>query len=112
MQQFILNVYVLLRFLRLGLRRTPAVALATLLFAAAHIPNPLLVSLTLIWGALSSWLYLRYRNLYALALAHGILGMTLAVTVPNPIARHMRVGLGYLEYHPHDPPHTTPIVTP
>ncbi len=111
MQQFILEVYVLLRFLRLGLRRNPAIALATILFAAAHVPNPLLISLTLVWGALSCWLFLRYRSLYALALAHGILGMTLAVTVPNPIARHMRVGLGYIEYHTYhrpEPPVTTP----
>jgi membrane protease YdiL (CAAX protease family) len=99
MQQFILQVYVLLRFLRLGMRRTPAVALAAVLFSIAHIPNPVLVSLTLAWGAISCLLYLRYRNLYALALAHGILGMTLAVTVPNPIHHHMRVGLGYLAYH-------------
>ncbi len=99
MQQFILQIYVLTRLLRLGLRRNPAIALATILFAAAHIPNPVLVALTLIWGAISCALFLRYRNLYTLALAHGILGMTLAVTVPNPIARHMRVGLGYLQYH-------------
>jgi len=101
MQQFILQIYVLTRFLRLGLRRNSAVALATILFAAAHIPNPLLVALTFIWGAISCALFLRYRNLYPLALAHGILGMCLAVTVPNDIARHMRVGLGYLDYHAH-----------
>jgi hypothetical protein len=101
MQQFILQIYVLTRFLRLGLRRNPAIALATILFAAAHIPNPLLVALTSIWGAVSCALFLRYRNLYTLALAHGILGMTLAITVPNSIGRHMRVGLGYLDYHAH-----------
>jgi len=103
MQQFILQIYVLTRLLRLGVRRMPAVALSTLLFAIAHIPNPLLVVLTVFWGAISCVLFLRYRNLYTLALAHGILGMTLAVTIPNPIARHMRVGLGYIEYgrHPH-----------
>jgi hypothetical protein len=106
MQQFILQIYVLTRFLRLGLVRNLAIALATLLFTAAHIPNPLLVALTLIWGAISCALFLRYRNLYTLALAHGILGMCLAVTVPNDIARHMRVGLGYLHYqrvHPAPP---------
>lgn len=101
MQQFILQVYVLLRLLRLGMKRTPAIALATVLFAMAHIPNPVLVPLTLVWGATSCLLFLRYRNVYALALAHGILGMTLAVTVPNHIHHHMRVGLGYLEYHAH-----------
>jgi hypothetical protein len=98
MQQFILQIYVLLRLLRLGMKRTPAIALAAVLFALAHVPNPVLVALTLVWGAVSCRLFLRYRNLYPLAVAHGILGMTLAVTVPNPINHHMRVGLGYLEY--------------
>ncbi len=101
MQQFILQVYVLLRLLRIGLPRWLAIALAAILFAAAHVPNPLLVPVTLFWGAVSCLLYLRYRNLYSLALAHGILGMCLAVTVPNAVHHHLRVGLGYLEYHPH-----------
>lgn len=101
MQQFILQIYVLLRLLRLGMNRMPTIALAAILFAAAHIPNPLLIALTLVWGAVSCMLFLRYRNLYPLALAHGILGMCLAVTVPNHIHHHMRVGLGYLEYHAH-----------
>lgn len=101
MQQFILQVYVFLRLLRMGLRRAPALALAAVLFAAAHLPNPLLVPVTLLWGLVSCLLYLRYRNLYPLALAHGILGMCLAVTVPNAVHHHLRVGLGYLQYHPH-----------
>jgi hypothetical protein len=101
MQQFILQLYVLLRLMRLGMRRTPAVALAAILFGIAHIPNPLLVPLTLVWGGLSCLFFLRYLNLYALALAHGILGMCLAVTVPNRIHHHMRVGLGYVEYRMH-----------
>lgn len=101
MQQFILQVFVLLRLLRLGLRPVPAVALASILFAIAHIPNPLLVPVTLVWGAASCVLFLRDRNLYPLALAHAILGMTLAVTVPSHIHHHMRVGLGYVEYRTH-----------
>jgi membrane protease YdiL (CAAX protease family) len=101
MQQFILQIYVLTRLLRLGMNRTPAIALAALLFAAAHIPNPVLMVLTLLWGAVSCVLFLRYRNLYTLALAHGILGMCLAITVPNHINHHMRVGLSYLQYHSH-----------
>lgn len=101
MQQFILQIYVFLRLLRLGMHRTPAIALAAVLFSIAHIPNPVLVALTLVWGAVSCLLFLRYRNLYTLAIAHGILGMCLAITVPNHINHHMRVGLGYLEYHAH-----------
>lgn len=103
MQQFILQVYVLLRLLRVGLRRGWAVALAAVLFAIAHIPNPVLVPTTLVWGAATSLLYLRYRNLFTLALAHGILGMGLAVCIPNALHHHMRVGLGYVQYREHQP---------
>jgi membrane protease YdiL (CAAX protease family) len=105
MQQYILQVYVLLRLLRLGLGRASAVALATLLFAVVHIPNPVLVPAVVIWGAVSCLLYLRYRNLYPLAVAHGMLGMCLAVGVPNSLHHHMRVGIGYLEYRAHHPGH-------
>jgi membrane protease YdiL (CAAX protease family) len=109
MQQFILQVYVLLRLLRLGMRRTPAIALSAALFSIAHIPNPLLVPVTLVWGACSCLLFLRYRNLYSLAVAHGILGMCLGVTVPNSVHHHMRVGLGYIEYHAH---HRRTLISP
>lgn len=103
MQQYILQVYVLLRLLRLGMGRASAVALATLLFAFVHIPNPVLVPAVLIWGAIACLLYLRYRNLYAIAIAHGLLGMCIAVCVPNAVQHHMRVGIGYLDYPTHKP---------
>lgn len=104
MQQFILEVYVLLRLLRLGLRRAPAIAVASLMFAAAHIPNPVLVPAALVWAVICCWLYLRYRNLYPIAVAHALLGLCIAVCVPNSINHHMRVGEGYLVYPaPHRP---------
>lgn len=103
MQQYILQVYVLLRLLRLGMGRAAAVALATFLFALVHLPNPVLVPAVVIWGAASCLLYLRYRNLYPLALAHGMLGMCLAVSIPNAVHHHMRVGIGYLDYPGHRP---------
>lgn len=104
MQQYILQVYVLLRLLRLGMGRASAVALATLLFAVVHIPNPVLVPAVILWGSVSCLLYLRYRNLYPLAIAHGMLGMCLAVCVPNALHHHMRVGIGYLAYPGHHHP--------
>jgi len=107
MQQFILQSYFLLRLLRLLPGRALPVAVATAIFALAHLPNPVLTPITLIWGAVSCLLFLRYRNIYALGLAHGIMGLCVAVTVPNHLHRHMRVGLGYLRYyrnHQHDQP--------
>jgi hypothetical protein len=99
-QEFLLQVFVLTRLIRLLSSRFLASAIAALLFAIAHIPNPVLISLTLIWAAIACPLFLRYRNLYALGLAHGILGLCVAVTVPDALHHHMRVGLGYLRYHP------------
>ena len=105
LQQFILQAYVLLRLLRLKLPPRWAVVVAAVMFMCAHIPNPVLMPLTLVWGLISCVLFLRYRNLYTLGLAHGILGICIAVTVPNAIQHHMRVGLGYMHYHPHHVQH-------
>jgi membrane protease YdiL (CAAX protease family) len=101
MQQFLLQSFFLARFLRIMPRPWQAVAIVATLFAAAHIPNPVLTVLTLVWGVCCCVFFLRYRNLYTLGLAHGILGICLAITVPDHVHHHMRVGLGYLHYHPH-----------
>jgi hypothetical protein len=100
MQQFILQSYFLLRLLRLLPGKAMAVIAATVIFALAHLPNPILTPITLVWGVISCVLFLRYRNIYTLGVAHGIMGLCVAVTVPNALHRHMRVGLGYLRYHP------------
>ena len=99
MQQFILQSYFLLRLLRLLPGKVAPVIAATVIFALAHLPNPILTPITLVWGAIACVLFLRYRNVYTLGVAHGIMGLCVAVTVPNSLHRHMRVGLGYLHYH-------------
>lgn len=98
-QQFLLQGYFLLRLLRLLPRREWAGVSAALMFTAAHLPNPVLTPLTLAWGTCACFVFLRHRNLYPLAIAHAVLGITVAVTVPGPVVRNMRVGLGYLRYH-------------
>lgn len=98
-QQFLMQDFFLLRLLRLLPSKTAAVTATTVLFASAHLPNPLLVIVTLLWGAAACALFLRDRDLYSLAIAHGILGICLAVTVPNSVHHGMRVGLGYLRYY-------------
>jgi membrane protease YdiL (CAAX protease family) len=100
MQQFLLQIFFLSRLLRVT-SPAKAVAIAASLFAVAHIPSPILAAATLVWGTCSCLLYLKYRNLYVLGLAHGILGICLAITVPDHLHHHMRVGIGYINYHPH-----------
>ncbi len=97
-QQFILQDYFLLRLLRILPNRSMALIAAAVLFSTAHLPGLLLTTATLAWGIISCTLFLRYRNLYALGFVHGILGLCVAVSVPDTVTHHMMVGLGYLRY--------------
>lgn len=74
---------------------------AAALFTAAHIPNPVLMPLVLVWGLVACTVFMRHRNVYALGIAHAVLGITIAITVPSTADHNMRVGLGYLTYRPH-----------
>jgi membrane protease YdiL (CAAX protease family) len=106
-QQFLLQGVFLLRFLRLIPRPAAAALAASALFALAHLPNPVLTPITFIWGFAACLLFLRYRNIYPLMIAHAILGITVAMTIPGPVDHNMRVGLGYLTYDPHKHVHRT-----
>ena len=97
-QQILLLDFFLLRLLRLMPRRTSAVLATAGIFALAHLPNPILTPLTLLWSLAACLIFLRHHNLYPLAMAHAILGICLAITVPGSVSHNMRVGLGYLQY--------------
>src|SRR5271156_411012 len=99
-QQFLLQDYFMDRLLRLVSNQAAAVTLAGVLFAAAPLPNLVLTAATLVWGVVSCALFRRYRNLWALGLAQGLLGLCFAICVPDTLHHHLRVGLGYLRYHP------------
>ena len=100
-QQILLQDFFLPRLLRLV--RGPGLAAfgTAVMFSLAHLPNPILTIITLFWGFAACLFFLRYRNLYTLAIAHTILGITVAMSVPGPTIRNMRVGLGYLTYDSH-----------
>ena len=98
-QQFLLQDYFMPRLTRV-LRVDAAIAFAAVLFAIAHLPNLALAVATLVWGAISCALFRRYRSLLVLGITQGLLGLCLAVCVPDAYLHHMRVGLGYWHYHP------------
>jgi membrane protease YdiL (CAAX protease family) len=111
-QQFLMQCFFLSRLVRL-LPGPKSAALATaLIFALAHLPNPILTPVTLLWGFAACLLFLRYRNLYTLAMAHAIFGITVAITIPGPVVHNMRVGLGYLTYGHHAHPQPLPLLKP
>lgn len=96
-QEFILNSYFFLTLEDLLPRSRHAAIAAVLLFTVAHIPNPVLIAGTFLLSALFVTLFCRYRNIYPLGIAHAILGLSLALALPDSLLRHMRVGIGY--YH-------------
>jgi hypothetical protein len=109
-QQLLLQGFFLPRCRSLAGSAGWGAAFAAGLFSLAHLPNPILTPVTLIWGVAACTVFLHYRNLYPLALAHAILGVTIAITIPGPVDHNMRVGLGYLRYRHHN--HATPYALP
>ncbi len=92
-QQYLLNGYFVNRFNELSGAPPDAVALlAAALFAIAHLPNSFLMLVTLIGGYVAAKVYLRYRNLYVLGLAHGVLGFLLSQSLPDWLTGHFYVG--------------------
>jgi membrane protease YdiL (CAAX protease family) len=98
MQQFLLQGYFLFRLLRILPSATYAAITAATVFALAHLPNPILTPVTLLWGLTACFVFLKSRNIWPLAIAHAIFGICIAVTIPGPVVHNMRVGLGYLNY--------------
>jgi membrane protease YdiL (CAAX protease family) len=99
LQQFILESFIFVRLESLfGARR--AILASACLFALAHLPSPLLTVLAFLGALFFCEMFRRYRNIYPLGLVHAGLGLTIAASLPNNILHHMRVGLGFLTYHP------------
>ncbi|HKE44555.1 MAG TPA: hypothetical protein VKB41_08455 [Steroidobacteraceae bacterium] len=68
---------------------------AATLFAVFHVPNPLLLSVTLAAGIVSCTLYRRAPNVLALGLAHAAISFVIACALPFDVTHRMHVGPGY-----------------
>jgi hypothetical protein len=97
-QQFIALSFFFVRFERLLGSSTRAVIATSVLFGAVHLPNWVLVTCTAVMGLVFAELFRRYRNIYWLGLAHALLGIAVAVSVPDALHHQMRVGVAYLHY--------------
>ena len=89
-QQYALNGYFLNR-LNSGI-------LASVLFCAAHAPNPFLMAVTLPLAWVATQLYRRNRNLFVLGIAHAVIGWMLFLVAPDSISHHLRVGPAYRRF--------------
>jgi Type II CAAX prenyl endopeptidase Rce1-like len=95
LQQVALNSLVHNRMLSLIRNEYVAAGLTGAIFAACHWPNPVLVPLTLVGGAVMAWLFGRVRNIIPLAMGQAILGSIVWWAFPVAWHHHLRVGPGY-----------------
>jgi hypothetical protein len=95
-QQYLLNGYFLNRLEKFGGAPGFAPVCAAVLFSLAHLPNWFLMAVTLAGGWVCARLFLRYRNLYVLAIAHGIVAFCIYLAVPDSVTGHLLVGPRYL----------------
>lgn len=75
-----------------------AAATAGILFGALHWPNPVLVPLTTVAGAVMCWLFAKERNIFPLAIIQAILGALVWWAFPLAWHHSMRVGPGFYTY--------------
>ncbi|HVA01604.1 MAG TPA: CPBP family glutamic-type intramembrane protease [Terriglobia bacterium] len=72
-----------------------------IMFAGAHIPNPVLLVATFAGGFLLAEVFARHPNIWPLALVQAIAGFLIGVLVPASLIHGMRVGPGYYFYNLH-----------
>lgn len=99
----LLQQYTMLGFtyrrLRQFLHANQAIVITGGLFALVHAPNYPLMILTFLGGLIWSFVYERAPNLFASAISHLLLSVTVLVAVPEWILPSMTVGYRYLLYH-------------
>ena len=93
-QQFALHT-VFLREAQSATSRHAGIAIAALLFAALHLPNPFLTVMTGAGALVWCWIYDRYPNLLPMALSHALLTLAILYAFDDSLTHRLRVGAAY-----------------
>jgi hypothetical protein len=94
-QQYLLNAFFANRLRAVSSSSRGTATLAAGCFACAHAPNWFLIGVALVTGYCCARVWIRFRNLYFLGIAHGAIGSMLYLVVPDSISHHLVVGPGW-----------------
>jgi hypothetical protein len=94
-QQFGLQSFFTNRLLTVFKRPHAAAWVSAFIFAVFHIPNPVLIPVTLLGGYVLNRIFIDHRNIIPLAIAQAIVGSLLALILPASWHHGLRVGPGY-----------------
>jgi membrane protease YdiL (CAAX protease family) len=102
-QQYLLNGFLLNRMVEMagGIASHWLLLPLAVVFSLIHAPNWFLMAVTLPAGYLSGLVYLRYRNLFVLALSHALIGCLLYLVIPDWISHSLYVGPNYIAFAHH-----------
>ncbi len=97
-QQFAVQT-VLLREVEAATSRGKGIALAAVVFAALHLPNPFLTAVTLVGALAWCWIYDRHPNLLPLVLSHALCTLVILSCFDPAFTGGLRIGVAYLRRH-------------
>lgn len=99
-QQVLLNGYFLPKLEQALENPAKAIPAIGILFALVHLPNPVLVPVTMVGGMLSVYFFQKTRNIYILIIAHAILAVSVMYLFPESWHHHLRIGPGFFRWNP------------
>jgi len=94
-QQYAVNGFINRRAQLVLGKGLKSVVLVALIFGLLHLPNLWLSLLTFVGGLIWAFVYQRQPNLFALALSHSILSISLALALSSKWLESLRVGFKF-----------------